>query len=200
MRVSGERRPRATNPFSTRFVRPGALPFLFPAGVSAGALVQRLEHAGWWGQIVGPHGSGKSTLLETLLPELQAAGRTVHRFDLHRGGWRQTDAAWNERTQVVVDGYEQLGWLARHCLRWNCWRRNSGLLVTAHRRCGLPDLWAATTTVELAQNLVRSLLAARDRDTIHDQDVAQAFQACQGDLRETWFRLYDLCEERTGGN
>lgn len=35
--------PRPTsNPFSTRFVRPGALPFLFPPGLDAPGLVQAL--------------------------------------------------------------------------------------------------------------------------------------------------------------
>ena len=74
MRVG--RQPRS-NPFSTRFVRPGAIPFCFPQGEGAGTLVTRLERQGWWGQIVGPHGSGKSTLLAQLRPHLEAAGCEV---------------------------------------------------------------------------------------------------------------------------
>src|SRR5581483_12050635 len=55
------------NPFSTRFIQPGAIPFHFPTPDGLAAIVRRLEGAGGRGQIIGPHGSGKSTLLAALL-------------------------------------------------------------------------------------------------------------------------------------
>src|SRR5262249_23632578 len=77
--------PLSGNPFATRRVRPGAIPFLFPTGESVGQLLDRLRAAGWWGQVVGPHGSGKSTLVAALLPELCQAGREPLLLVHHRG-------------------------------------------------------------------------------------------------------------------
>jgi hypothetical protein len=197
--LAAELRP-SRNPFSTRNVRPGVLPFLFPAGTTAADLVARLRRNGWWGQIVGPHGCGKTTLLRALLPALQTAGRTIRLIELHAGDRLPVSHAerdrWDETTLVVVDGYEQLGWLARRWLRRSCRRRRSGLLVTTHRPTGLPDLWDAAMTLELAQTLTRSLLDPADSTPIRADDVAQAFQQCQGNLRETWFCLYDVYESR----
>ena len=62
--------PTSDNPFSTRRISPGAIPYVLPPGENAYALVDRLRQAGWWGEIVGPHGSGKSTLLATLADAL----------------------------------------------------------------------------------------------------------------------------------
>src|SRR5205809_770947 len=67
----------SSNPFATRFIRPGAIPFLFLDGNSAAAIVERLKANNWRGQIMGEHGSGKSTLVATLVPVLKAAGREV---------------------------------------------------------------------------------------------------------------------------
>lgn len=92
------------NPFSTSRTRPGAVAFLFGADAGlpeAGAdkpsgpgntaeMIDRLAAAGWRGQIVGPHGSGKSTLLAALIPEIEASGRAVSRFD-QRDGQRTLD-------------------------------------------------------------------------------------------------------------
>ncbi len=53
----------AENPFCTRRIRPGALPYFFPPGASIETILQRFQDFAGWGEIVGPHGSGKSTLL-----------------------------------------------------------------------------------------------------------------------------------------
>ncbi len=106
------------NPFSTRHTRPGAIPYRFPDSVTVGQLVERLRSHKWWGQILGPHGTGKTTLLHSLLPALRDADRQVELFTVHAGQRKlELDAArtskWNAATQVIVDGYEQLNWLAR---------------------------------------------------------------------------------------
>ena len=77
-----------SNPFSTRFVRPGALEYLFEVGMRAEDVVQRLAGTNWRGQIVGPHGSGKSTLLATLLEPLAQSGRWACVFRLQEGDSR----------------------------------------------------------------------------------------------------------------
>ncbi|MBN2216711.1 MAG: hypothetical protein JW719_05005 [Pirellulales bacterium] len=77
--------PNDANPFSTRCVRPGAIPFFFPPDVDASILVRRLADNQWRGQIVGPHGSGKSTLLAALFPAIEASSKHVVLVELHDG-------------------------------------------------------------------------------------------------------------------
>ncbi|HEV3025749.1 MAG TPA: hypothetical protein VGX76_24920 [Pirellulales bacterium] len=188
------------NPFSTRYVRPGAVPYLFPPDCSVEGLIDRLRADGWWGQIIGPHGSGKSSLLAALTPALAAGGRRIVRFDLH-DGQRRLGAAWRKRgpldaaSLLVVDGYEQLGLLSKLGLKRHCRRRGAGLLVTAHSDIGLPTLFACAPTVETAQRIVERLLPPGDQ-TIDRDDVARAWQSHAGDLREALFGLYDLYEQR----
>lgn len=64
-------RAPASNPFSTRFIRPGATTYRFPIGVSAASLAEEFlaQHQGR-AAIVGPHGSGKTSLLYALAPYL----------------------------------------------------------------------------------------------------------------------------------
>ena len=105
----------ASNPFATRFTRPGAIEFLFQAEESLESVVGKLRNHGWWGQIIGPHGSGKSTLLAALEPKLAEAGREVERRSL-AGGQRQHDlpARLTSNTFLIIDGFEQLSW-------WSLW-------------------------------------------------------------------------------
>ncbi|HEX4148756.1 MAG TPA: hypothetical protein VHY20_07205, partial [Pirellulales bacterium] len=134
-----------SNPFATRYVRPGAIAYRWPPGESAAALVDRLAACGWWGEIAGPHGSGKSTLLAALVQPLQTAGRRVLMFTLEEGmrrlpAGRKRLAAASRETLVIVDGYEQLSAWARWALKFACRRRRCGLLVSTHRPSGLPLL------------------------------------------------------------
>ena len=177
------------NPFSTRHVRPGAIPFRFPDGLDAAGLTDRLEANGWRGQIVGPHGSGKSTLLAALLPELRRRLAVV-RVELHDRERRLPAETWatGEGTLLVIDGYEQLGWWTRRRVRKHCRR----LLVTTHRGQGLPDLYRTAVMVELAGAIVRGLLAEEV------PDLARRLGHHRGNLREVLFELYDRYESGRG--
>ncbi len=191
-----------SNPFSTRFIRPGALDYVFPAGECVGSLVARLNHNRWRGQIIGPHGSGKSTLLAALEPALGAAGRvcwTARLRDAQRtmpSGWARA-ASLARANQIVVDGFEQLSTWNRWRVRLCCRRRGCGLLVTAHRNVGLPGLFETTADVRTAQAIVGRLLAA-DSVRLTPEVVAEQFRVAGGDLRETLFRLYDVWEQTSG--
>jgi hypothetical protein len=119
------------NPFCTRRIRPGAIPFVFPAGEDAEALVRRLQQNDWRGEIIGPHGTGKSTLLATLLPAIERAGRRITLVALHDGQRRlptdfDRDCRPCETMVLVVDGYEQLSRWRRWLLKRRCRRRNWG--------------------------------------------------------------------------
>jgi hypothetical protein len=195
--------PSGENPFSARRLRPGALPFLFPPDQSAAQLLNRLRANDWRGQIVGPHGSGKSALLAALTSALQAAGRRVHMVELHNGQRRlprdfYRTCGCDPATVVVVDGYEQLGWLSRFWLKRFCRRHKLGFLVTAHNPVGLPDLFRSATTLALAEQIVAQLLGDRPKH-VTVPEVAERFSRHGGDLREMLFDLYDLYEQRRRG-
>jgi hypothetical protein len=187
-----------SNPFSTRFIRPGAIPFVFPEGLSAQSLVEQLAANRWCGQIIGPHGSGKSTLLATLIPALEAAGRQVQHIALHQGEHRlprMERSTLAGDTQLVIDGYEQLSWWSRRRVKSMCQRQGAGLLVTAHSDVGLPTLFQTQPSQELARKIVEKIVPA-DSTRLSTDDVNRAFEATGGNLRETLFRLYDVYQER----
>lgn len=185
----------ASNPFSTRFIRPGAIDYLFPPGISAESLAQQLQQQHWRGSIIGPHGSGKSSLLAALIPAFENQGRHVVHQQL-QGGQRQLDwpalqsREWTNHTLVIIDGYEQLSRWQRTLLSLRCWRRNSGLLVTAHQPVGLPLLFTTKPSLELALSIVQRILPASD-DHITPFDVTEAYTRHQGNLREMLLQLYD---------
>jgi len=193
----------SSNPFATRFTRPGAIEYLFPDGESVESLVTRLREHAWQGEIVGPHGAGKSTLLATLIEPLTSAGRSVIQATLHQGEnslppaldeWR----SWTAATQVIVDGYEQLTWWSRRQLARRVRDQQAGLLVTSHAPTGLPTLTVVAPRVEAAQQVVKRLVP--DDEIITPADVDQTFRACNGNIREMLFQLYDLYQARYLGN
>jgi energy-coupling factor transporter ATP-binding protein EcfA2 len=187
-----------SNPFSTRFIRPGAIPFVFTNGQSPDALVQRLREQDWWGQIIGEHGSGKSTLLATLTLALEAAGRNTIAVALHPGEHRLPPldrSAFSASTQFIIDGYEQLSWWSRRRIKSLCRRHRAGLLVTAHADVGLPTLYQTQPSEELAHTVVARLTEG-NQTAISSDDISAAFAAADGDVRETLFKLYDVYQQR----
>ena len=188
------------NPFSTRYVCPGAVPYRFPAGRSTEALLGTLRKNGWWGEITGVHGSGKSSLLAAFIPAMRDAGRVVVQVSLHDGEHRMpaTDpprSQWSSSTQVVVDGYEQLSWWSRLRLTGHCRRKKCGLLLTAHQSVGLPSLTRLAPTLDDVLAVV-DYLVLDCQDGPSRAEVADCFSANDGNVRETLFDLYDLYERR----
>jgi hypothetical protein len=192
------RKQDGTNPFATRFVKPGALAFEFALGESTAKLVTRLAASGWRGAIVGPHGSGKSTLLAALLAELQAQGHGILIYRLHDGQRRLSPSPAREAARLganllSIDGYEQLSTLARWRLAWLCRGRRLGLLVTSHQPTSLPTLYCTKPTPELVNNLVARLLGG-ELSPEWREAAERSFVERHGDVREVLFELYDLYE------
>lgn len=188
-----------SNPFATRYTRPGAIEYRWPAGNSPAELIARLQALSWRGEIAGPHGSGKSTLLAALAPALEASGRQVMTFTLAEGmrrlpgGNAQLSKA-GPTTIVIVDGYEQLSGWSRWMLRSACRRRRSGLLVTTHRPTGLPRLLTTSVEPDVAIQIVSQLVGPGG--SVRPEEVLPALEASRGNLREALFHLYDLFEQR----
>jgi hypothetical protein len=204
--------PLPTNPFCTAGIRPGARPYWFAERGEQAAVLERLERAGWRGQIVGPHGSGKSTMLRSLRPELErrAAVRWVAVLGLElRWPHRQpgisvetpgsvTGEPTSQRRLLVVDGFEGLGWLGRVALRSWCASRNTGLLVTSHRNVGLPTIAECRPNLKTLQQIAERLTAGYP-PFVTSVDVSQAYESCGANVREALFRLYDVYEDRRRG-
>jgi hypothetical protein len=188
-----------SNPFATRFVRPGSVPYLFGDGQNARSVVRALKQCGWRGAIVGPHGSGKTTSLYTLLPELIAEDRNPVLMTLHDTQRRLLSSVrlrcLDKKTVLIIDGYEQLNRASR-ALIWIYQRlRRFGLLVTAHADVRLPILCRTQGDLSVLHRLIEEELP-RHGGYIARHEIDCAFERCGGNLREALFDLYDLFERR----
>lgn len=205
------------NPFSTARVRPGALPFLGQPTVLEEAL-QRLQAAGWRGQIVGPHGSGKSTLARALLKsgKLQLVRLNSIIIRRHnRSPWpgrisvdldrMDNSLQWRppaNRRLVLIDGVERLSFLHRWLLIHHCRRNRIGLILTSHRRlAGLPVVATMKPTPEILHRIVDHVLSNSNTDNTWIPDrgsIESVFFQHRGDLRESLMTLYDRFERSNG--
>lgn len=196
-----------SNPFATRFTRPGVLPPLDATGapVRVDEVLRRLRGIGRAAAVVGPHGSGKSTLLARLADAIDADGGVAIRLRLRDRGDRGPVLAAVLRARpgavVVLDGWETAGPLVALIVRTVARLRGCRLVVTAHGAVGLPVLVRCRTTAALLAAIV-DRLPGRDAwygRLIHPADVAEAFAGHGGDIRESLFALYDRYERRVRG-
>ncbi|MBA2115699.1 hypothetical protein [Bremerella alba] len=182
------------NPFSTRFTRPGEIPFVFPTGHSLDTLIAAFPHPGAQGAIVGPHGSGKSTLLETLSQHWGLRGFVEQRVRLTASRKRESIPLGNldAKTLLVIDGFEQLSFWRQRWVRWRCQHNKARLLVTCHRDCGLPVILRTQPDWSLALKLSAMLLTCDV--TPYESDLEAVWNEDPGDIRAYFFRLYHWCE------
>lgn len=229
--------PSTPNPFSTRFVRPDQTAYRFAQGENLHSFTTRLLaqlSSRGTAAIIGPHGTGKSTLLHTLLPRLEQVFSAVHWIRLDSATdavaeLRQRQREFRSRDRqsaaasrcLVIDGFEQLPWVARQrlvyqTLRWRqaAFRNRHGqppqgqppqdcLLVTAHR----PQLVVATLyRTNWDDTIVRSMteeklegLPWRERVTMLRAAERHAVminhsESLHRSVRDYWFALYDEYE------
>ncbi len=191
-----------SNPFSTRFTRPGQLEFALPRGSSPQSLIEKFASLGWIAQIVGPHGSGKSTLLATLIQHLPPGIQP--RLHTLRDGQRRLDgpldiacpaaekaAGGTHQPLVIIDGFEQLSRPRRWNLARQCRRRRAGLLVTSHVDVKLPTLFQTSPHEAEALALTERLLG-KPLDAPTTAEVIRCFRRQNGNYREMFFDLYDF--------
>ena len=190
------------NPFATRNVAPGEIPYFFSDEVDFQRIIECAEAASWTGQIVGPHGSGKTTLVRHLSDQLQQRFAAIE-FLIVRGirevqvcrrleGTSQSvvnvrNSDGNARTLYVIDGIERLSWLQRKLLIADCRRKRISLLVTAHRRLlGLP-VFFETSFDEMRFSKILHHLGTQQYES-HYQRLSKEFGE---NCREMLFELYD---------
>lgn len=191
---------RHSNPFATCWTRPAAAPFVPPAGAAPRELLLKLAALDWQAELLGPHGVGKSTLLRQLQPLAEAAGRVWLAVEVRpekvSQAYRQLRAvSLSPSSLVVIDGFEQLSRWQRWRLQWRCQRARAGLLVTTHLPTRLPTLASLQPNLERGLQVFSQLTVGRGTE-VTAEDFRNAFNACEGNLREAFFNLYDLHERR----
>ncbi len=107
---------RVSNPFATRWVKPGAVRYCFPADVNTQTLIEKLKDRHWRGAIVGPHGSGKSTLLCELISAIEQQEINVQRISLCDGQRKLPvgflrQVRWDATTNSASDAHVDCLWL-----------------------------------------------------------------------------------------
>jgi hypothetical protein len=191
-----------TNPFATRFTRPGALQPLDERGepVDAVRLLCRLV-PGRVVAIEGPHGHGKSTLLAAIMEAAHAAGwhATTVRVRSPLDAWRPIITAIMAPKGGLVgcDGWERAAPGTAAIVRLVAAGRGLRVIVTTHRPAGLQVLACCGTTLRLLSALVSRL--PDHGGLISAVDIADAFDRHAGNLREALYDLYDRFERRARG-
>ncbi|ATC63970.1 hypothetical protein CMV30_08420 [Nibricoccus aquaticus] len=157
-------------------------------------LLEKWERLGRRGALVGAHGSGKTTLLEDLAVRLERDGWRAHWVRLSAEFSRLPEvcdagffAGLGGEDVVLVDGAEQLGFVAWRIFRYRV-RRAGGLLVTTHRAGRLGTLRRCETTAELLRELVGAL-----GETVSAEEARRLHARHRGNVREALRELYDRC-------
>lgn len=165
--------------------------------------------------IVGPHGTGKSTLLHTFLPKLQQTFPKVAFHQLARdrslgfvGRLRyRVDASKRVRRDLyelpsngllIIDGWEQLGRIARWRIAQSAFGQKLTLLVTTHQRI---SGWSVLYETKASAEMVRSLAGDLLQDSPHkvkklvDEKLRTTRMLPNTNIRELWFSLYDAVQD-----
>jgi adenylate kinase family enzyme len=194
-----------SNPFSTRFIQPGALSYEFFGRTTANALAERvLSLPSKRAMIVGPHGSGKSTLVQSLLEPISLIAPAVRIHSLRFSSAKNTNQlllrerkGWANGSIVLLDGYEQIPFWTRMLVERSVRRKSATLLVTMHKpRPGFELLWQTRTDGKTAEWVIGQLLPENQRgETItrllRSPDWTESRLRNGENLRESLFDMYD---------
>lgn len=193
------------NPFSTRFIQPGAIEYQRFDGGSVSELAQRLlTITSKRVAIVGPHGSGKSTLVANLvaefrsmLPETELHALRFSSEQSPRAALTASMAEWTSDSLVILDGYEQLSFWSRLLVGRSASKRGITLVATAHNHLrDFETLWETSVTETSSHWVVQQLLqqAARPEmasTLLASEDWARSREKHRQNLRESLFDMYD---------
>ncbi|MEM1227167.1 MAG: ATP-binding protein [Planctomycetota bacterium] len=199
----------AGNPFSTRYTRPGAMPYRYAVDASenrkvrSSALTESLQQLRLHrcGVIVGPHGSGKTTLLHDWRADLENAMSHLDWIqvvsDPHQSGWRGRFRIADGRAVLrragdvptggllIIDGAEQLSRLARFRIRNRVHQNRIHCLMTAHANLpGFKTLFNTGMDTEILRYLLNQLATDYPSDSVDQLDQVE-------NVREFWSELYD---------
>ena len=193
------------NPFSTRFVRPGAIPW-HSTDASPNSLFLRLYDTENRAIICGPHGTGKSTILSHLASAAQRQGLQVHCLRMYSWldaiGVMRVFAIINPKHSLVfIDSWERIGFLGWFLCRIADFRGIRVVVTVHHRKWwnNWPVLLNTKVDEKTFHLLVRELLtkfSGTETIEFNDAMLKDVFQRHSGNLRESFFELYDHYERQ----
>ncbi len=198
------------NPFSTRFIQPGAISYERFDGGTVTELAERfLKLPSKRGIIIGPHGSGKSTLVASLVSKLPSIvpKSKIHslRFSTDKSAAKYLITSvneWSPHSIAILDGYEQLRFGSRFRVAWLARARSISILATAHRPVrGFETIWETSVNESSSQWVVEQLLRqsalSSGANELLQSDAWSRSRAKHGqNLRESLFDMYDWWHNR----
>jgi len=203
----------SSNPFSSRFIQPGAIEYEFFERDSIQSLSDRfLALRSRRGMIVGPHGTGKSTLLDALhkdllirCPDVSLVHERFSRTPDSSSGQRVSTSDWPRDSIVILDGYEQVSLWSRWWIQTACWQKRIRLLVTAHQPLRSFDLlWRTSVDEQSAEWIVRHMLQLSNQEDweatlpllLSSKEWSDSRARHGQNIRETLFDMYDWWQSR----
>lgn len=191
------------NPFSSRFIRPGAREYLFPPNDSLDCVLQRLREKRIV-QLVGPHGSGKSTLVEMICRAIDCdfVKMVIRSHEDKNDSLKKINSAigaCSANHLIILDGIEQLKASQQNRILAQCQKRNLMLLVTTHESVGIETLLQTESSYMVFKQIVDEMLASESSNValVDEAEMAKAFQNNGPNIREALFELYDVFERRS---
>ena len=196
------------NPFSTRFIQPGAISYECFDGTVTELAERFLKLQSKRGSIIGPHGSGKSTLVASLESRFEAylPDSKIHplRFSTDSSASQSLNSSvdWAPFSIAILDGYEQLKFWSRLRIHWIARARSISILATAHRPIrGFETIWETSVNESTSKWVVEQLLQQAGVPDCANQllqsDAWSRSRAKHGqNLRESLFDMYDWWQDR----
>ena len=198
------------NPFSTRYIQPGAISYECFDGGSVTRLADRiLKLPSKRGSIIGPHGSGKSTLVASLVSEIRTIRpeSQIHqlRFSTDRSAsqsLRMSLPEWTPGAIAILDGYEQLKLWSRVSVEWTARNRSICILATAHQPIrGFETIWETSVNESSSHWVVEKLLQQSGapeavRELLQSEAWARSREKNGQNLRESLFDMYDWWHQK----
>jgi len=172
--------PARENPFATRFT--DSLPFVFEDGETWDSIFRRFQLLRFKASVIGRKGSGKTTFLLQFAQYLTGKGFRVRYVRV------PSIPSPTAGEILIVDGFEQLGFISRILFKWKA-RRAKGLLLSCHENPPLPVLLHCSTTDMLLRRLVRSL--TKDEGYLPIEESKSLLERSKGSIRDALRCLYD---------
>ena len=196
------------NPFSTRFIQPGAISYKCYDGTVTELADRFIKLPSKRGSIIGPHGSGKSTLVASLESRFTAIlpDSKIHpfRFSTDSSASRSLKSVreWTPFSIVILDGYEQLRFWSRFTIERIARARSISILATAHRPIrSFETIWETSVNESSSKWVVEQLLqqagVPRSANELLQSEAWSRSRAKHGqNLRESLFDMYDWWQNR----
>lgn len=190
-------RSQGSNPFASRHLQPGAIPFLFRDEQSIEGLADQISKARCLRQaIVGPHGTGKSTLIQQLCERLGCPAIVLHSTTPKQVGLMECMARVRSGDLCLIDGYEQLTYWGRGLLVAYAARRRVKLCASSHRLpLGFELIWETKVDHAVEDHVISRLLVGAEpqvKSALLESEAWRKSREKQGEnLRESLFDMYD---------